>query len=131
MTNHDISNSINLDQKLCCFGNQASISAHHPSKLDQTLNVENPIDILACYPFPEIKLEHKYDLEPQLGNSISLPDSIMTEVLLPDFTLSPESTLDPVPIHHEIESPIFYDQQIELDQFHTFEQIGKFSFQRN
>ena len=26
-----------------------------------------------------------------------------------------------MPIHHEIESPIFYDQQIELDQFHTFE----------
>jgi len=29
--------------------------------------------------------------------------------------------LDPVPIHHEIESPIFYDEQIELDKFHTFE----------
>ena len=26
-----------------------------------------------------------------------------------------------MPIHREIESPIFYDQQIELDQFHTFE----------
>ena len=26
-----------------------------------------------------------------------------------------------MPIYHEIESPIFYDQQIELDQFHTFE----------
>ena len=24
-------------------------------------------------------------------------------------------------VHHEIESPILYDQQIELDQFHTFE----------
>ena len=45
----------------------------------------------------------------------------MTEVFLPDFRLFPESTLDPVPIHHEIESLIFNDQQIELDQFHTFE----------
>ena len=26
-----------------------------------------------------------------------------------------------MPIHCEIESPIFYDQQIELDYFHTFE----------
>ena len=45
----------------------------------------------------------------------------MTEVFLPDFRLFSESTLDPVPIHREIESPIFYDQQIALDQFHTFE----------
>ena len=26
-----------------------------------------------------------------------------------------------MPIHHEIESPIFYDHHIELDQFHSFE----------
>ena len=26
-----------------------------------------------------------------------------------------------MPIHHEIESPIFDDHHIELDQFHTFE----------
>ena len=26
-----------------------------------------------------------------------------------------------MPIHREIESPIFYDHHIELDQFHTFE----------
>ena len=28
--------------------------------------------------------------------------------------------MDPVSIHHEIESPIFYDHHIELDKFHTF-----------
>ena len=44
----------------------------------------------------------------------------MTPVSSPDFNLFPESTLDPVPIHNEIESPIFYDHHIELDQFHTF-----------
>ena len=63
--------------------------------------------MLASYPFPEIELEHEYDPEPQLGNSISLSDSILTEIFLPDFRLFPEPTLDPVPIHHEIESPIF------------------------
>jgi len=76
---------------------------------------------LASYPFSEIKLEHEYDPKPQFSNSISLPDSIMTKVFLPDFRPFPESVLDPVPIHYEIKSPIFYDQQIELDQFHTVE----------
>ena len=76
---------------------------------------------MASYPFPEIKLENEYDPELQLGNSILLPDSIMTPVCSPDFNPSLESTLDPVPVHREIESPIFYDHHIELDQFHTFE----------
>ena len=38
-----------------------------------------------------------------------------------DFTSFPESVLDPVPIHLEIESPIIHDDHIELDQFHSFE----------
>jgi len=50
LINPDISNSIDLDKESCCFGNQDSISAH-PSELDQTSNIENPIDILASYPF--------------------------------------------------------------------------------
>jgi len=87
--NSAIPNSIDLTQNSCHFGNQDSISVH-PSELDQTSNVENPIDILASYPLPEIELEHEYDPEPQLGNSISLPDSIMTEVFLPDFRIFPE-----------------------------------------
>ena len=76
---------------------------------------------MASYPFPEIELENEYDLKPQFGDSIILPNSIMTPVSSPDFNLIPESTLDPVPIHHEIESSIFYDHHIELNQFHTFE----------
>ena len=76
---------------------------------------------MASYPLPEIELEHDYDPKPQLGNSISLPNSIMTEVFLPDFRPFPESVLDPVSVHCEIESPIFYDHHIELNQFHTFE----------
>ena len=47
----------------------------------------------------------------------------MTPVFSPDFNLSPESTLDPVPVYREIKSPIFYDHHIELDQFHTFESL--------
>ena len=76
---------------------------------------------MASYPFPEIELENEYDHESQLGDSILLPDSIMTPISSPDFNPSPEFTLDPVPVQREIESLIFYDHHIELDQFHTFE----------
>ena len=44
----------------------------------------------------------------------------MTLVSSPDFNLFPESTLDPIPIHNEIESPICEDH-IELDQLYTLE----------
>ena len=91
-----------------------------PFELAQTLNFEKNIDSLASYPFPEIELENEYDHEPQLSNSILLPDSIMTPVSSPDFDLFPESTLDPMPIHNEIESPIFEDH-VELDQLYNFE----------
>ena len=82
LTNSAIPNSIDRTLDSCHFENQDSISAH-TSELDQTLNVENLIDVLTSYPFPEIELEHEYDPELQLGNSISLPDSILTEVFLP------------------------------------------------
>ena len=85
-------NSIDLTQDSCHFGNQDSISAH-PSELVQTSNFKNPINILASYPFPEIELEHEYDPEFQLSNLISLPDSILTEVFLPEFRPFPESVL--------------------------------------
>ena len=78
-------------------------------ELDQTLSFENHIDILASYFFLEIEIEHESDLEPQVGSSISLFDSIMTLVSLPHFFSILESTLNPISIHHEIESPIFYD----------------------
>ena len=97
-----------------CFGQQDSISV--PSfELAETPILDN----LASFSFPEIELEHEYDHDLPLDDSILFPDSIMTPVSKPDFTF-PESTLDPVPIHHEIESPIF-DDHIELDQFYDFE----------
>jgi len=69
----------------------------------------NHIDILVSYPFPKIEIEYESDPKPQVGNSISLFDSIMTPVSLSDFFSILESTLNPVPIHREIESPTFYD----------------------
>ena len=69
----------------------------------------------------EMCIRDRYDPEPQLGDSTLLPDSIMTLVSSSDFNLFPESISDLVPIPHEIESPIFYDHHIELDQFNTFE----------
>ena len=39
----------------------------------------------------------------------------------PDCNPFAESISDPVSVHREIESPIFLDQLIELDQYHTFE----------
>ena len=92
LTNSAIPNSIDLTKDSCHFGHQDSISAH-PSELIQTSNVENPIDILASYLFLKIELEHEYDPELPLGNSISFPDSILTEVFLPEFRPFLESVL--------------------------------------
>ena len=79
--------------------NQDSISVP-PFELTQ--NFENHLDILASYPFFEIELMQEC-LDPQVGNFISLFDSIMTLVSLLDFFSTPESTLNPVPVHREIE----------------------------
>ena len=79
------------------------------------------MDILASYLFPEIELEYECDPEPQFGNSIPFLNSILTPVSLPNFNHFPEPVLNHVLIHREIESPIFQDYYIELEQYHTFE----------
>ena len=84
--------------------NPASISSYQP-ELDQ----HHILDSLASYSFLEIELEIESDSEPQVGNSISLFVSIMTLISLPDFFSIPESTLNLVSIHREIESPISYN----------------------
>ena len=86
--------------------NQDSISLH-PFELAQ--NFENHLDPSASYHFSKIELELESDPEPQIGNSISLFDSIMTLISLPNFFSIPKSTLNPAPVHREIESPISYD----------------------
>ena len=67
---------------------------------------------MASYLFSEIKLEHECDPDRPVGNFISLFDSIMTLVFLPDYFHILESTLNPVPVHHEIESPISYNHTL-------------------
>ena len=62
-----------------------------------------------------IELENKCDPESQLDNTIPLSESIMTLVSSPDCNSFSESILDHVPVHREIELPIFYASQIELD----------------
>ena len=64
---------------------------------------------MTSYLFLKIELELESDPEPHVGDSISLFDSIMTPVSLPDFFSIPESTLNLVPVHCEIESPISSD----------------------
>ena len=70
--------------------------------------------MLASYPFLKIELENECDPKPQQGNSISFLESILTPISLPNFNPFSESVLDPIPIHHEIELPSFYDHHIEL-----------------
>ena len=84
LTKSNISSPIDSTQESWCFVNQDSISSHS-FELDQNQKFEKYIDILASYPFPEIELEHEFDLEPQLGNSISLLNSILTPISLSYF----------------------------------------------
>ena len=83
---------------------------------------------MASYPFSKIELKHECDLEPQMDNSLSFLDSMLTSVSLPHFKYFPKSALNPVPIHYEIELPIFYDSYLKLDQYITSESpINKFT----
>ena len=64
--------------------NQDSISLH-PFELAQKF--ENHLDILSSYPFLKIELDLECDPEPHISDPISLFDSIMAPVSLPDFFL--------------------------------------------
>ena len=80
LTNSYILNSTDWTQKSYYFGNQDSIL-----ELDQTLSYESRLEILASYPFSEFEIKHECDPESYVGDSISLFDSMMTPVSLPDF----------------------------------------------
>ena len=88
LTSSNVANHSVRAEESCCFGKQGSISAQS-FELTQTLNFKSDINSLASYPFPEIELENEYDHEPQLSDSILLPDSIITPVSSPDFNLFP------------------------------------------
>ena len=89
--------NFHMTQESCHFENHASISLCR-SKLDQN----QILDILASYPFSEIELERECDSNSQVGNSISLFDSIMTLVSLQEFFHISELTLNHVPVYREI-----------------------------
>ena len=76
LTIFDVANHSVIAEESCCFGKKDSISV-------QPFELDNDIDSLASYPFPEIKLENEYNSEPQLGDSILLLNSIMTLVSSP------------------------------------------------
>ena len=80
LTSPDVTNHPIRADESGCFGNQGSIS-EQSFELAQTPNLKKTIDSLASYPFPEIELENEYDHDPQLSDSILLPDSIMTCLL--------------------------------------------------
>ena len=82
LTNSYLPDSTTLTQESCDFGNQDSILVH-PFELAQ--NFEKHLDILASYPFPEVEVENDGDPEPHIGDSISLLDSIVTLISLPNF----------------------------------------------
>ena len=119
LTNPYIPNSANWTQESCNFGNPASISSYQP-ELDQ----HHIPDILASYPFPEIELKLESDPEPHVGDSILFFDSIMTPVSLPDFFSIPESTLNSVPVHREMESPISYDHTSLMGKMCEYQFFG-------
>ena len=89
MTNSYIPNSTNWTLESCQFGNPDSIS-EHTFELDHTPSYENRLDTLASYPFPEIETEPECDPEPHVSDPISLFDSLMTPVSLPEFFSIPE-----------------------------------------
>ena len=111
LTNPYIPNSTDWIQESCRFGNLVSISSYQPE-----LHKHQPLDLLVSYPFPEIKLELESDPEPHVGDSISLFDSIMILVSLPDFFTIPELTLNHVLVHCEIGSPISYDHTSMMEK---------------
>ena len=112
-----------MDHESCHFGHLDSIS-EHTFELDQTPSYESRLDILASLSFPEIEIEPECESEPHIDNSISLFGSIMTLVSLPDFFSILESTLNPVPVHHEIELPIFYDHILLMEKVCEYQFFG-------
>ena len=110
LTDPDIFNPIDLAQESCCFGNQDFVSSHN-LELDQY----STFDKLVSYHFNEIELKHECDHDPQLCDSVSIFDSILTLVFLPDLDHNLEPTLIPIPVNLEHESPIMQSHFLLLE----------------
>ena len=71
-----------------------------------------PIDELASFHFNEIELDYECEPDSQLCDSVSIFESMLTPVFLPNLDQFSE-TFIPVPIDFKIESPIL-DSHIPL-----------------
>ena len=72
---------------------------------------------------PEIELKNEYDHEPQLSDSILLPDSIMTRCLHLISIFFPSQHWTLCQFIMKLNRPSLMIIFIELDQFHTFESL--------
>ena len=68
---------------------------------------------MASFYFNEIELSYEYKPDPQLCDSVSAFESMLTPVFLPNLDQFPEPTFIPVPIDLEMKSPIL-DSHIPL-----------------
>ena len=68
---------------------------------------------MASFHFNKIELDHKCELDPQLYDSVSIFESMLTPVFLPNLDQFFEPTFFHVPINLEMESPIL-DSHIPL-----------------
>ena len=120
MTISDTSSHIDETHKSWCLGDfdQDSISTHQLE-----LNQSQILDRLASFHFKEIELDGECELDLQLCNLVSIFESILTLVYLPNLDPITEPTLIPIPIDLEIEPPIFdshsplMDHECELNFF--------------
>ena len=82
-----------------------------PHKLE--LDQYQLINILACFHFNEIELEHECDLDPQLCDSILIFESMLTLVSLPNLDPFSKSTVILISIDFEIKLSLL-DSYISL-----------------
>ena len=86
--------------------NESPIFYDHHIKLDQFHTFESPIDKLTSFYFYEIELNEKCDIDPHICDSVQIPESILTPVLLPNLSNILKSVLIPTPVILQLESPI-------------------------
>ena len=68
---------------------------------------------MKSFHFNEIELDYECEPDPQLCDSVSIFDSMLTPIFLPNLNQFPELSFIPVPIDLEMESPIL-DSHIPL-----------------
>jgi len=103
LTISDTSSYIDETHESWCLGDfdQDSISTYQ-FELDQS----QILNKLASFQLKKIKLDCEYEPDRQLYDSVSIFESMLIPVSLPNLDLIPEPTLIPIPIYLEIEPSI-------------------------